>query len=99
MFQHLLRPLVTACIAYGTHYTATSFYTAFCIPDGFSGFLQGVFTTASPVCASTLNVMTATQVTYGSIVTYMIGHLLVDTFMPLERHKEPKQQQAEETDA
>jgi hypothetical protein len=75
----ILRTAVAALISYSTHYSITRVYTYFCIPDGFNGFLQGLVTTASPICATLLSVMSHSHITYSTLIVTSLAKILVDS--------------------
>lgn len=64
-------------IVYSTHYAAEKIYDAVCVPDGFVGFFQGLFTMSSPWCKLTLSTMTATETAYTSIILVGVSRLLL----------------------
>lgn len=86
MFEFMASPLVkgiiSALISYSAHYTATKAYSTACVPDGVYGFLQGLVTSGSPVCQVGIQVMTATQVSYSTVIMMGISRLILDTVSP-----------------
>jgi hypothetical protein len=86
MFEFMASPLVkgiiSALISYSAHYTATKVYSTACVPDGVYGFLQGLVTSGSPVCQVGIQVMTATQVSYSTVIMMGISRLILDTVAP-----------------
>ncbi len=96
MLQRLAKPFLTACVAYSSHYAITKAYSSFCVPDGVWGFFQGPFTTGSPLCSAIFSSMSATQMTYNAMVTFVISDLLVETFLFSKGRKETQQPQEQE---
>ena len=68
---------VSVFVAYGTHYGATKIYTWFCVPDGISGFIQGLVTTASPWCRITLETMKVTENQYSTLILIGVSRLVM----------------------
>ena len=97
MLGRLVRPFLTACVAYSSHYTVTKVYSSLCVPDGFWGFLQGSFTTGSPVCSGIFSTMSATQFTYNTLITYVISEILVDALFFSKGSKETQRSQEQNT--
>lgn len=78
----LAKGIISALISYSAHYAATKAYSTACVPDGFYGFLQGLVTSGSPVCQVGIQVMTATQVSYSTVIMMGISRLILDTVAP-----------------
>jgi len=78
----LTKAIISALISYTAHYTATKVYSAACVPDGVYGFLQGLVTSGSPVCQVGIQVMTATQVSYSSVLMMGISRIILDNVIP-----------------
>lgn len=78
----LTKGAVSAILAYTTHYGISKLYDSFCVPDGFMGFVQGMLTTGSPICKAGLEAMTATQVSYGTVITMSISRFILDLAAP-----------------
>lgn len=78
----VLRLAGTFLLTYTTHYGAAKVYTAICVPDGWLGFVQGMFTTGSPICSATLAYISNSQSSYASIITATISKSLMDTLLP-----------------
>ena len=74
----IVRTTVAALISYSAHYGVTRVYTYICIPDGFYGYLQGIITTASPICATLLSVMSHSHITYSTLIVTSLARILVD---------------------
>ena len=75
----IIRTTVAALISYSAHYGMTRVYTYICIPDGLSGFLQGLVTTASPICATILSVISHSHITYSTLIVTSLAKILVDS--------------------
>jgi hypothetical protein len=72
----------SALISYSTHYGVAKLYNTACIPDGIWGFLQGMVTSGSPVCQVGVQLMSATQVSYSSVVMMGISRIILDVVAP-----------------
>ncbi len=86
--NHILKTALAALIAYSSHYGMTKFYTTYCIPDGFWGFIQGSATTGSPLCSGAFTVMTQTHTAYSTILITSLSHLFVDSMGKFLERKE-----------
>jgi hypothetical protein len=64
-------------LVYGSHYTSSKIYNAVCVPDGFLGFIQGIFTTASPWCRATLGFMQSTETAYSSAILVGLSRIVM----------------------
>ena len=84
----LVKGIISALISYSAHYAATKAYSTACVPDGVYGFLQGLVTSGSPVCQVGIQVMTATQVSYSTVIMMGISRLILDTVAPFEAKAE-----------
>lgn len=86
MFEFVSTPLakglISALISYSAHYVTTKAYSTACVPDGIYGFLQGLVISGSPVCQVGIQVMTATQVSYSTVIMMGISRLILDTVAP-----------------
>ena len=78
----VLRLAGTLLLTYTTHYGASKVYTAVCVPDGWLGFVQGMFTTGSPICTSILSYISNSQSSYATVITATISKSLMDTLLP-----------------
>lgn len=78
----VLRLAGTFLLTYTTHYGASKLYTAVCVPDGWIGFVQGMFTTGSPICTTILSYVSNSQASYATIITATISRSLIDTLLP-----------------
>jgi hypothetical protein len=76
--EGLLKSLAAAGMVYSSHYLGLKAYDKFCVPDGFWGFLGGILTTASPICAATLKVVQTTESSYTSAILFGFSRLLID---------------------
>ena len=86
MFEFVSSPLVkgiiSALISYSAHYAATKAYSTACVPDGIYGFIQGLVISGSPVCQVGIQVMSATQVSYSTVIMMGISRFILDTVAP-----------------
>jgi hypothetical protein len=78
----VVKSVVSALISYSAHYATAKLYSAACVPDGFYGFLQGLVTSGSPVCQVGIQVLSATQVSYSTIVMMGMSRLILDAVAP-----------------
>ena len=76
--EAILKSGYSAIIAYTIHYGTSKFYDAVCVPDTMLGYVSGLFTSGSPVCQATLQVMSNTQVSYSTLITTSITLLFID---------------------
>jgi hypothetical protein len=60
----VLAALAPIATVFATHYAAANVYSYVCAPMSFQGLITSLFTTASPVCAGILNVMTLSSQSY-----------------------------------
>jgi hypothetical protein len=60
----VLVALTPVATVFATHYAASNIYSYVCAPMSFEGLITSLFTTASPVCAGILNVMTLSSQSY-----------------------------------
>ena len=74
--------LVSALISYTAHYATTKAYSAACVPDGIQGFLQGLVSTGSPVCQIGVQAISATQVSYSTVIMMGLSRIFLDTITP-----------------
>lgn len=80
--EEVAKTALSLGFVYMTHYGSAKLYDAFCVPDGITGFLQGMITTASPWCRLTLNIMSMTEENYSSLVLMGISRLLIGGLFP-----------------
>ena len=78
----LLKGAATVLVAYTSHYGMTKLYNNFCVPDGVIGYIQGMISTGSPICAAGLEAMKATQVSYSTMILMGVTRLAVDLVVP-----------------
>lgn len=82
VMESISKSVLSALIAYSTHYGFTKFYSKVCVPDGIIGYLQGLVSTGSPVCQAGMTIMTNTQVSYSSMIIMGITRVIVDVVTP-----------------
>jgi hypothetical protein len=80
--EAIAKGLLSAGIAYTVHYGAVKAYDNFCVPDGIWGFLQGMVTTGSPLCAAGVKVISNTEVSYSTLVLMGITRVALDWIAP-----------------
>jgi hypothetical protein len=80
--EAVTKSVASAMIAYSAHYASTKLYNYLCVPDGIMGYLSGIITTGSPVCAVGVQVISSTQVSYSSMILMSISRLIVDVVAP-----------------
>jgi hypothetical protein len=80
--EAVAKALLSAGIAYTVHYGAVKAYDSFCVPDGFWGFMQGMVTTGSPICAAGVKVISNTEVSYSTLVLMGITRVALDWIAP-----------------
>ena len=78
--EFVSKGVVSAIIAYTTHYGISKIYNHVCVPDGILGFFQGLIATGSPVCQAGVQLISSTQLSYSSLVTLGVSRLIVDWF-------------------
>lgn len=87
MYQLITTPVLrlagTFILTYTTHYGAAKVYTSICIPDGWLGFVKGMFTTGSPICSSILSYISNSQSSYATVITATVSRSLMDTLLPV----------------
>ena len=64
-------------MVYSAHYGTTKFYNVVCVPDGFTGYLFGFITTASPWCKLSLELMKLTENQYSTIILIVLSTLFM----------------------
>ena len=76
----LLLTVLPFTALFTTHYAATHVYSYVCVPLTVQGFFTSMISTASPICAGLLTVMTTTSQGYtlaiASGVTWFIGTMI-----------------------
>jgi hypothetical protein len=70
--------LASVVLTYVAHYGMVKIYSALCVPEGFAGFFQGFLMTGSPLCQSGVQLISATQVSYSTLITMGLARLAVD---------------------
>jgi hypothetical protein len=74
--------IASALISYTAHYATVKAYSEFCVPTGFQGFLQGLVSAGSPVCQVGLQTISATQVSYSTVIMMGLSRIFLDTVCP-----------------
>jgi hypothetical protein len=82
MYEPILKLAGTLLLTYSTHYGATKLYTTLCVPDGFTGYIYGIFTTGSPICSATLSYISNSQSSYSAVITSTLSRAIIDTLLP-----------------
>lgn len=82
MYEPILKLVGTLLLTYSTHYGATKLYTTLCVPDGFAGYVYGMFTTGSPICTATLSYVSNSQSSYATVITTTLSRAIMDTLLP-----------------
>lgn len=77
-----MKGVASAAVAYSVHYSSAKLYDYFCVPDGLYGFVQGMFTTGSPVCQAGLAVVSNTQMSYSTLITIGLTRMVLDMAVP-----------------
>jgi len=85
--ESLVKGAATVLISYTTHYAVTKLYSSLCVPDGFVGFVQGLVSTGSPMCAGAMEILKVTQTSYSSLIMLGATRLFVDIIMPATGQK------------
>jgi hypothetical protein len=76
------KAVASALISYSAHYATAKAYSTACVPDGFYGFLQGLVTSGSPVCQVGVQVISATQVSYSTVIMMGLSRIILDVVAP-----------------
>ena len=79
MLRYCLKTLSSAIIAYTSHYAVNKFYNYACVPDGLYGYLHGFISTGSPVCQTSIQLLSMTQLSYSTTVMMILSRAAVDT--------------------
>ena len=74
--------MISALISYTAHYATTKAYSEFCVPTGFQGFLQGLVSAGSPVCQVGVQAISATQVSYSTVIMMGLSRVFLDAVCP-----------------
>lgn len=72
------RALLAIGLNYGVHFASARFYDAYCVPHTLAEIAQTLVTTASPVCATAINVVHMTQTNYASTITVSLAGGIVN---------------------
>lgn len=72
----------TLFLTYSSHYGAAKIYSTLCVPNGWFGYIQGMFTTGSPICSATLSYVSNSQSSYATIITMTITRAVMDAILP-----------------
>jgi hypothetical protein len=64
-------------LIYSLHYGTAKGYNLVCVPDGFSGYLFGFVTTASPWCKFMLELMKVTENQYSTIILIVLSGIIM----------------------
>lgn len=75
--RELFKILLSVLLVYSTHYGTAKIYDNVCVPDGVSGYLQGLITTSSPWCKMALDIMKTTENHYSSVILVGLSRLLL----------------------
>jgi hypothetical protein len=75
--NELGKALLSAILVYTTHYGTAKIYDSVCVPDGVSGYIQGLITTSSPWCKMTLDIMKTTENHYSAVILVGLSRLLL----------------------
>ena len=74
--------LVSALISYSAHYATIKVYSDVCVPDGFQGFIRGLVSAGSPVCQVGVQAISATQVSYSTVIMMGLSRIFLDAIAP-----------------
>lgn len=77
-----VKSVLSAMIAYTAHYAAVKAYDNYCVPDGMWGYFAGVATIGSPICQTTLHVVTHTQSAFGTLIMMGLSRIVIDMVAP-----------------
>jgi len=80
--ESILKSVGSLLLSYSTHYGMNKFYNLMCIPDGFLGYIHGFLTVGSPICYTTQQLITNTQVSYTSMILMGLSRIILDIFVP-----------------
>jgi hypothetical protein len=83
MFEVIMaaKPLFLSILAVsGLNWILPQIYVYLCIPDGVSGFLLSMITTASPICQGILNLMTHSVTVYTGLIGTALGIIISNYF-------------------
>jgi hypothetical protein len=71
------KTLLSVIIVYSTHYGTAKIYDGVCVPDGVTGYLQGLITTSSPWCKMALEIMKTTENHYSAVILVGLSRILL----------------------
>jgi len=74
----ITKALMAVAVNYGVHFASARFYDAFCVPHTLQEIAQTLVTTASPICATAINVVHMTQSNYASVITMTLAGGIVN---------------------
>ena len=74
----IARSLLAVSVNYGVHFVSARFYDAFCVPHTLQEIAQTLVTTASPICATAINIVHMTQSNYASVITITLAGGIVN---------------------
>jgi hypothetical protein len=80
--EFLAKGVLSAMIAYTTHYGVAKLYNHYCVPDGLLGYIHGLVSSGSPVCQAGITLLSSTQVSYSTAVSMGVSRLVLDWFSP-----------------
>ena len=75
--SELGKTLLSVVLVYSTHYGTAKIYDTVCVPDGVTGYLQGLITTSSPWCKMALDIMKTTENHYSAVILVGLSRLLL----------------------
>jgi len=80
--EFIAKGVLSAMIAYTTHYGVAKLYNHYCVPDGLLGYIHGLVSSGSPVCQAGISLLASTQVSYSTAVSMGVSRLVLDWFSP-----------------
>lgn len=80
--EAIMKNAMSAVLAYTTHYGMAKIYNHVCVPDGIWGYIYGFASTGSPVCQMGIQILSSTQISYSTIITYGIMRTILDIVAP-----------------
>ena len=75
--RELFKTLLAILLVYSTHYGTSKIYDNVCVPDGLTGYLQGLITTSSPWCRMALDIMKTTENHYSSVILVGLSRIFL----------------------
>ena len=67
----------TIILVYSAHYASAKSYNMVCVPNGFTGYLFGFVTTASPWCRFILELMKVTENQYSTVILVVLSRVFM----------------------